>query len=104
MFEKESKEYANKWLYHVKDLELQHKEDDKPEYIRILEAHREGAEFSYNKAKEEHKGKCKTAYIKGIRTMANALKDYDRTDGAWTDYFEHKVDEVLKRLLKEIER
>lgn len=47
--------------------------------------------------------KCKAAYIKGIRTMANALKDYDRTDGAWTDYFEHTVEEVLKRLLKESE-
>ena len=54
MFEKESKEYANKWLYHVKDLELHHKEDDKPEYIRILEAHQQGAEFGYNKANEWH--------------------------------------------------
>ena len=61
----------------------------------------QGAEFGYNKANEEHEGKCKTAYIKGIRTMANALKDYDRTEGAWTDYFEHTVEEVLKRLLKE---
>ena len=42
----------------------------------------------------------KTSYIKGIRTMANALKEYDRTEGAWTDYFEHKVDETLKVLLK----
>lgn len=53
MFEKESKEYANNWLEHVKDLELQHKSDDKPEYIRILEAHQKGAEFGYNLAKEE---------------------------------------------------
>jgi hypothetical protein len=53
MFEKESKEYANKWLEHVKDLELQHKTDDKPEYIRIEEAHQKGAEFGYNFAKEE---------------------------------------------------
>ena len=29
--------------------------------------------------------------------MANALKDYDRTDGVWTDYFEHTVDKVLQR-------
>jgi hypothetical protein len=29
--------------------------------------------------------------------MAKALKDYDRTDGAWTDYFEHTVDKVLQR-------
>ena len=53
--------------------------------------------------KDEEESKYKTAYIKGIRTMANALKDYDRTDGAWTDYFEHTVEEVLKRLLQEIE-
>lgn len=54
MFEKESKEYANKWLEHVKDLELQHKTDEKPEYIRIEEAHQCGAEFGYNKANEWH--------------------------------------------------
>ena len=53
--------------------------------------------------KDEEESKYKTAYIKGIRTMANALKDYDRTNGAWTDYFEHTVEEVLKRLLKESE-
>ena len=55
MFEKESKEYANKWLCHVKDLELYHKKDDKPEYIRILEAYQKGAEFGYNKANEWHR-------------------------------------------------
>jgi hypothetical protein len=54
MFEEESKEYANKWLEHVKDLELHHKEDDKPEYIRIEEAHQKGAEYGYNKANEWH--------------------------------------------------
>ena len=53
MFEKESKEYANKWLEHVKDLELEHKTDDKPEYIRIKEAYQKGAEYGYNLAKEE---------------------------------------------------
>lgn len=53
MFEKESKEYANKWLEHVKDLELQNKSDDKPEYIRILEAHQKGAVFGYKLAHEE---------------------------------------------------
>ena len=50
---------------------------------------------------EKMESDSKTAYIKGIRTMANALKEYDRTDGAWTDYFEHTVDKVLKNLLKE---
>lgn len=43
------------------------------------------------------KEKLKTAYRKGMRHMAKALKDYDRTDGAWTDYFEHTVDKVLQR-------
>ena len=57
----------------------------------------------YHECQKEHEEKCKTSYIKGIRTMANALKDYDRTDGAWTDYFEHTVNEVLERLLKESE-
>lgn len=51
---------------------------------------------------DEMKSIGRTSYIKGIRTMANALKDYDRTDGAWTDYFEHTVDKVLKKLLEEI--
>ena len=55
----------------------------------------------YHERQKEHEEKYKTAYIKGIRTMANALKKYDRENGAWTDYFEHKVDEVLKNLLKE---
>ena len=43
------------------------------------------------------KTELKTAYRKGMRHMAKALKDYDRTDGAWTDYFEHTVDKVLQR-------
>jgi mannitol-1-phosphate/altronate dehydrogenase len=47
--------------------------------------------------KEELKEQLKTSYRKGMRHMAKALKDYDRTDGAWTDYFEHTVDKVLQR-------
>lgn len=50
---------------------------------------------------EKMKSNSKTAYTKGIKTMANALKKYDREEGAWTDYFEHTVDKVLKNLLKE---
>ena len=50
---------------------------------------------------EKIKSDSKAAYIKGIRTMANALKEYDKTEGSWTDYFEHTVDKVLKNLLKE---
>ena len=64
MFEKEAEEYANKWLCHVKDLELYHKKDDKPEYIRILEAYQKGAEFGYNKANEWHKLDLKQDYPK----------------------------------------
>ena len=50
--------------------------------------------------KEETDGlktELKTAYRKGMRHMAKALKDYDRKFGAWTDYFEHTVDTVLQR-------
>ena len=101
-FEKDAIEFENNYTnYKVV------KRADGTEYTRktcnvtIQEAYVAGAICGYNKVNEESKGKCKTAYIKGIRTMANALKDYDRTDGAWTDYFEHTVDEVLKRLLKE---
>ena len=49
------------------------------------------------KENAELKEKLKTAYRKGMRHMAKALKDYDRTDGIWTDYFEHTVDNVLQR-------
>ncbi len=42
--EKEAKGYANKWLEEVKDLELYHKTDPKPKYIRIKEAYLAGAE------------------------------------------------------------
>jgi len=46
----------------------------------------------------------RTAYIKGMRTMANALKKYDRESGGWSDYFEHTVDKVLKNLLEAMQR
>ena len=59
-------------------------------------AYIEGAE-PREKRIAELKEKLKTAYRKGMRHMAKALKDYDRTDGAWTDYFEHTVDKVLQR-------
>lgn len=49
------------------------------------------------KENTELKEQLKTSYRKGMRHMAKALKDYDRTDGAWTDYFEHTVDKVLQR-------
>jgi len=54
---------------------------------------------------ENEKLKCqiKTAYRKGLRHFAKALKDYDRTDGAWTDYFEHTVDKVLQKELEKLE-
>ena len=40
---KKAKNYANKWLWFVKDLEMEHKTDPKPEYIRIEEAYIAGA-------------------------------------------------------------
>lgn len=55
---------------------------------RIAELGKENAELKEN---------LKTAYRKGMRHMAKALKDYDRTDGLYTDYFEHSVDKVLQR-------
>ena len=93
MFEKEAEEFA--------DCKNSFWRQGRTCIDSVIQAFQKGAEFGYNKANEEHEGKCKTAYIKGIRTMANALKDYDRTNGAWTDYFEHTVDKVLKNLLKE---
>ena len=42
--EKEANDYANKWLCFVKDLEIEHKTDPKPEYIRIKEAYIDSAE------------------------------------------------------------
>lgn len=56
-------------------------------------------ELQIEKLKKEQKEKIKTACIKSIRHFANVLKDYDRTQGAWTDYFEHTVDKVLKEEL-----
>lgn len=50
---------------------------------------------------EKMKDNQKTAYVKGIRHFAKAIKDYDRKEGAWTDYLENTVDEVLKRELSE---
>ena len=50
--------------------------------------------------KEETDGlktELKTAYRKGMRHMAKALKEYDRKFGACTDYFEHTVDIVLQK-------
>ena len=55
------------------------------------------------KENTELKEQLKTSYRKGMRHMAKALKDYDRTDGAWTDYFEHTVDKVLQRELVDFE-
>ena len=43
------------------------------------------------------KTELKTAYRKGMRHMAKALKDYDKKFGAFTDYFEHTVDTVLQK-------
>ena len=57
-------------------------------------------EWAESLLEEETKGlktELKTAYRKGMRHMAKALKDYDRKFGAYTDYFEHTVDSVLQK-------
>lgn len=41
--EQKAEDYANKWLWFVKDLEMERKTDPKPEYIRIEEAYVAGA-------------------------------------------------------------
>jgi 2-iminoacetate synthase ThiH len=61
------------------------------------------SECEIYKENAELKEELKTAYRKGMRHIAKALKDYDRTDGAWTDYFEHTVDKVLQREQLEFE-
>ena len=101
--EQKAEEIANKRCHEI--MCFGHCNFSSPKHHRCGEWHREYkcALDGYHECQKEHEEKCKTAYIKGVRTMANALKDYDRTDGAWTDYFEHTVDNVLKDLLQEIE-
>ena len=107
MFEKDAEEWVKDYIIKSRDCILQpcktleDCQDKELEFDEVVKLVKDGAEFGYNKANEEHEGKCRTAYIKGLRTMAKALKDYDRTNGAWTDYFEHTVDKVLKNLLEE---
>lgn len=38
----------------------------------------------------------KTSFDKGMKHLAKELKEYDRINGAWSDYFEHTVNKVLK--------
>ena len=89
MFEKEAEDSfkCKKVLYKW--------ETDKRSYI---DGFKDGAELGYNLGKKGNK----PAYIKGMRTLANALKEYDRTFGAWTDYFEHTVDKILKQELEKV--
>ena len=65
-----------------------------PTYEHALQ---EWVECLLREETEELKTELKTAYRKGMRHMAKALKDYDRKFGAWTDYFEHTVDTVLQK-------
>lgn len=91
MFEKEAEEYATEnWEYY---------EEGKNDSKELKQAYQQGAEFGYNLGKKGNK----PAYIKGMRTLANALKKYDRTFGAWTDYFEHTVDKILKQELEKVQ-
>ena len=65
-----------------------------PTYEHALQ---EWVECLLREETEGLKTELKTAYRKGMRHMAKALKDYDRKFGAWTDYFEHTVDIVLQK-------
>ena len=48
-----AKDYANKWLWFVKGLEMERKTDPKPEYIRIEEAYIAGATEVTKELQEE---------------------------------------------------
>lgn len=65
-----------------------------PTYEHALQ---EWAESLLEEETKELKTELRTAYRKGMRHMAKALKDYDRKFGAYTDYFEHTVDTVLQK-------
>ena len=65
----------------------------------MIRAYRRGKNKVHKETRELLRIERRHAYIKGLRTMANALKEYDRTNGAWTDYFEHTVEAVEKKLL-----
>lgn len=71
---------------------------ERDEEIEALKFERANLQGALQEARRQNNN-CKTAYLKGMRHIANALKDYNRVEGAWTDYFEHSVDIVLKREL-----
>ena len=108
--EKENKELQGKvdmlqgYLDHDIEYDIEQKNKELEKQNNELEKRCNELFFQVNEQVEQiekMKSDTKTAYIKGIRTMANALKKYDREEGAWTDYFEHTVDKVLKNLLNE---
>lgn len=86
-------------------VQVQVKPDDEDLLVMVEKLKEDIVEYKAEHDKQLTKAKedCKTAYIKGMRHLAKALKNYDRTEGAWTDYFEHTVDKVLKRELSEVE-
>lgn len=96
MFEKEAEEYVRKIRHDVINWDGAEPEERFYNEIKFKQAYLAGAELGYNLGKKGNK----PAYIKGMRTLANALKEYDRTFGAWTDYFEHTVDKILKQELE----
>lgn len=107
----------------IKDLEKENAElkeqnktilednDTLNKWIDELKAQIENYKLSENESKEivaelkeqneKMKNDQKTAFIKGMRHFAKAMKKYDQTEGAWTDYFEHTIDTVLNRELAE---
>ena len=90
MTEEKAEEYAREWLYHVKDLELHHKEDDKPEYVRIKQAYLAGL----------HEGQPKWHDLRKDpkdlpKESCSVLVSYEYDDRTYTDNYindkEHNI-------------
>ena len=103
------KDFGNLSFTSVKKLEKENAElkksvEEKLKQITQADIDRD---FAYSQVAElkaqikKLKAELKTSYTKGMKHFANALKKYDREEGSWTDYFEHTIDEVLKRELAE---
>ena len=73
--EKEAEDYAREWLYYVKDLELHHKEDDKPEYIRIKEA-----------------------YLASAKSREKRIAELEATYNKWFEHLKNREEELLNEL------
>lgn len=81
----------------VSDLEKENAELKKDkEYLDKVNNEQTEVILKLNEQIEKMKIDQKTAFDKGMKHLAKELKEYDRINGAWTDYFEHTVNKVLK--------